>query len=120
MRIAALGVGRLARFDHKQKMTVAGVITPCWHLHSLPPPRFAFLQDSHHYSCSPGLQGKNLRSFTTSNFSIAFPYVSVDEHETLESSLVKGFAENYGQGLGVDRVAYLDSCSVYGRNLEKL
>ncbi|WOL13348.1 hypothetical protein Cni_G22118 [Canna indica] len=60
------------------------------------------------------------RSFTTSNFSVAFPYVSIDEHETLESSIVKGFAENCGQGLGVDRVAYLDFCSVDGMNLEKL
>ncbi|CAL9774555.1 unnamed protein product [Musa acuminata subsp. burmannicoides] len=55
-------------------------------------------------------------SFTTSNFSMAFPYVAIDEQEMLENSLVKGFAENCGQGLGVNRIAYLDSCSLDGGN----
>ncbi|WOL01245.1 transcription factor UDT1 [Canna indica] len=58
-----------------------------------------------HQHCKAKIWFVKKRSFTTFNFSIAFPYVSVDE--------------NYGQGLGVDRVAYLDSCSTYGRNLEK-
>ncbi|RWW17694.1 hypothetical protein GW17_00018362 [Ensete ventricosum] len=55
-------------------------------------------------------------SFTTSNFSMAFPYVSIDEQEMLENSLVKGFVENCGQGLGVNQIAYLDSCSLDGGN----
>ncbi|URE18372.1 hypothetical protein MUK42_12485 [Musa troglodytarum] len=55
-------------------------------------------------------------SFRTSNFSMAFPYVAIDEQEMLENSLVKGFAENCGQGLGVNRIAYLDSCSLDGGN----
>ncbi|RRT85996.1 hypothetical protein B296_00005008, partial [Ensete ventricosum] len=59
-------------------------------------------------------------SFTTSNFSMAFPYVAIDEQETLENSLIEGFVENCAQGLGLNRIAYLDSCSVNGRNLEKL
>lgn len=47
---------------------------------------------------------------------MAFPYVAIDEQEMLENSLVKGFAENCGQGLGVNRIAYLDSCSLDGGN----
>ncbi|XP_018676396.2 uncharacterized protein LOC103971056 isoform X1 [Musa acuminata AAA Group] len=59
-------------------------------------------------------------SFTTSNFSMAIPYVAIDEQETLENSLIEGFEENCAQGLGLNRIAYLDSCSINGRNLEKL
>ncbi|KAJ3680998.1 hypothetical protein LUZ60_015487 [Juncus effusus] len=37
-------------------------------------------------------------SFTSSNFSMAFPYVDTsDKEETLESSLIKGFSEKCGQ-----------------------
>ncbi|XP_020113709.1 uncharacterized protein LOC109727910 [Ananas comosus] len=60
-------------------------------------------------------------SFTSSNFSMAFPYVAIsDEEATLENSLVSGFTENCGNGLGVNRVAYVDSCSISGENLQKL
>ncbi|KAG1365581.1 hypothetical protein COCNU_12G005810 [Cocos nucifera] len=60
-------------------------------------------------------------SFTSSNFSMAFPYVAAsDEDDTLENSLISGFAENCGHGLKVNHIAYLDSCSVNGKNLKKL
>ncbi|WOK96754.1 hypothetical protein Cni_G05461 [Canna indica] len=59
-------------------------------------------------------------SFTTSNMSMAFPYVAIHEEETLENSLIKGFAENCAQGFGVNRIAYLDTCSISGGNFKKL
>lgn len=60
-------------------------------------------------------------SFTRSNFSMAFPYVAIsDEDEALENSLISGFAENCGDGLKVNHIAYLDSCSVNGKNFKKL
>ena len=52
---------------------------------------------------------------------MAFPYVAAsDEDDTLENSLISGFAENCGHGLKVNHIAYLDSCSVNGQNLKKL
>ena len=61
-------------------------------------------------------------SFTTSNISVAFPYVKMsDRKNTLENSLISGFVENCGNGLGVNHIAYLESsCSVDGENLKKL
>ncbi|XP_042454803.1 uncharacterized protein LOC122038900 [Zingiber officinale] len=59
-------------------------------------------------------------TFTTSNVSMAFPYVTIDELETLEDSLVKGFTENCGQGSGMNRIAYLNTCSINGENGRKL
>ncbi|XP_073114471.1 uncharacterized protein [Elaeis guineensis] len=60
-------------------------------------------------------------SFTSSNFFMAFPYVAIsDEDDTLENSLMLGFAESCGDGLKVNHIAYLDSCSVNGQNLKKL
>ncbi|KAJ6798554.1 Uncharacterized protein M6B38_209815 [Iris pallida] len=60
-------------------------------------------------------------SFTSSNVSIAFPYVAMsDGKDTLENSLINGFAENCGQGLLANHIAYMDSCSLNGDNLKKL
>ncbi|XP_042400947.1 uncharacterized protein LOC121990972 [Zingiber officinale] len=59
-------------------------------------------------------------AFTTSNVSMAFPYVTIDERETLEDSLVKGFTENCGQASGMNRIAYLNTCSINGENGRKL
>ncbi|XP_072968318.1 uncharacterized protein [Typha angustifolia] len=60
-------------------------------------------------------------SFTSSNFSMAFPYVAIsDEEDTLESLLISGFAENCGNGLGVNRIASMGACSIDGENLNKL
>ncbi|XP_042402566.1 uncharacterized protein LOC121992337 [Zingiber officinale] len=59
-------------------------------------------------------------AFTTSNISMAFPYVAIDEQETLEDSLVKGLTENCGHRSGVNRIACLNTCSINGGNIAKL
>ncbi|KAF8398622.1 hypothetical protein HHK36_017553 [Tetracentron sinense] len=60
-------------------------------------------------------------SFTSSNFSMAFPYVATpEEKETLENSLISGFTESCGNGLGVSDVAFMDSCSLEGEDFKKL
>lgn len=51
-------------------------------------------------------------SFVTSNTSMAFPYVSSSEDASLEDSLVSGFTEACGDGLGIGNVALLGSCSM--------
>eukprot|EP00262_Sarcandra_glabra_P020981 TRINITY_DN8562_c0_g4_i1.p1 TRINITY_DN8562_c0_g4~~TRINITY_DN8562_c0_g4_i1.p1 ORF type:complete len:324 (-),score=51.88 TRINITY_DN8562_c0_g4_i1:377-1348(-) len=60
-------------------------------------------------------------SFTKSNYSIAFPYVAAsEEKKAMENSLISGFAENCGHGLGVNGIAFLDSCNVEGKDIKKL
>lgn len=60
-------------------------------------------------------------SFTTSNFSMAFPYVSISEEtETMENSLISGFTENCENHLAVNDVAFMGSCSIEGEGLTKL
>lgn len=43
---------------------------------------------------------------------MAFPYVSSSEDASLEDSLVSGFTEACGEGLGIGNVALLGSCSM--------
>ncbi|GAV63133.1 hypothetical protein CFOL_v3_06653 [Cephalotus follicularis] len=57
-------------------------------------------------------------SFMTSNFSVAFPYVATSEEETMENSLFSGFTEACGRDLC--NVAFSDSCSIEGKNFQKL
>ncbi|KAF8035344.1 hypothetical protein BT93_C1390 [Corymbia citriodora subsp. variegata] len=59
-------------------------------------------------------------SFTRSNFSMAFPYVAAIEEETVETSLISGFAETCGQDLETSSIALLGSCSLKGDNYHKL
>ncbi|WCJ28689.1 hypothetical protein M5689_010371 [Euphorbia peplus] len=59
-------------------------------------------------------------SFTTSNFSMAFPYVAVSEEETLENMLFSGFEDTCGKDIGINNVAISESCFVKGNNFEKL
>ncbi|KAK9274035.1 hypothetical protein L1049_018849 [Liquidambar formosana] len=60
-------------------------------------------------------------SFTSSNFSMAFPYVAaLKEEETMENSLMSGFAETCGHKIGVSNVAIQESCSVKGANYKRL
>ncbi|KAJ7980609.1 2-C-methyl-D-erythritol 4-phosphate cytidylyltransferase [Quillaja saponaria] len=59
-------------------------------------------------------------SFTGSNFSMAFPYVSASEEETMENLLVSGFVETCGHGLGMSNVALLGSCSMEDGNSNKI
>ena len=58
-------------------------------------------------------------SFTRSNTSMAFPYVSASEDENLENLLVSGFAEACGDDLGIGNVAFLGSCSTGDTNHEE-
>ncbi|KAF5725537.1 hypothetical protein HS088_TW23G00260 [Tripterygium wilfordii] len=59
-------------------------------------------------------------SYTRSNFSLAFPYVAVSEEQTMENILFSGFMETCGWDSAVSKVAFSESCSVDGENLEKL
>ncbi|KAE9451194.1 hypothetical protein C3L33_16911, partial [Rhododendron williamsianum] len=59
-------------------------------------------------------------SFTSANFSLAFPYIAAsEEKEALESSLITEFAETCGHNLAAE-VAFMESCSLDGGNYEKL
>ncbi|MQM12925.1 hypothetical protein Taro_045846, partial [Colocasia esculenta] len=52
-------------------------------------------------------------SFTSSNMSMAFPYITIaDEREKLENTLLSGFKESCPQGLEVNNIVRLESCSV--------
>ncbi|XP_028753523.1 uncharacterized protein LOC114713105 [Neltuma alba] len=55
-------------------------------------------------------------SFTRSNFSMAFPYVSASEEEKLENLLVSGFSKACGDDLEIGDVAFLGSCSMEDAN----
>ncbi|PIA53100.1 hypothetical protein AQUCO_00900013v1 [Aquilegia coerulea] len=69
----------------------------------------------------PALMNLLRVSFTRSNFSMAFPYVSPsEENQAMESSLISGFTESCEDELAVNNVAYLESCSVDGGNFLKL
>ncbi|XP_061359629.1 uncharacterized protein LOC133303690 isoform X2 [Gastrolobium bilobum] len=59
-------------------------------------------------------------SFTTSNTSMAFPYVSASEDGNLENLLVSGFAEACGDDLGIGNIAFLGSCSMDDTNREEI
>ncbi|GFZ20827.1 hypothetical protein Acr_28g0015320 [Actinidia rufa] len=60
-------------------------------------------------------------SFTSANFSLAFPYIAAsEEEEAIESSLISEFAETCGHNFGANIVTFLESCSLDGGNYEKL
>ncbi|CAN6357462.1 unnamed protein product [Urochloa humidicola] len=58
-------------------------------------------------------------SFTSSDVSIAFPYVSTSDDEKLENSLLSGFAENCNNGFDRNHITYTDTCTVSGQDLYK-
>ncbi|KAL6200820.1 hypothetical protein ACLB2K_030601 [Fragaria x ananassa] len=58
--------------------------------------------------------------FTQSNFSMAFPYISTSEKDTLESSLLSGMSDICGQNFGLSNVRFSESCSMEGDNVQKL
>jgi len=66
----------------------------------------------------PALADTLKLSFTKSEFSMAFPYVSTSDDEKLEESLLSGFAENCESGFGRNRIAYTDTCAVSGQDLK--
>ena len=58
-------------------------------------------------------------SLSHSNFSMAFPYVTFSEEKgKLDNSLFSEFIENCGHKLEVNHVAYLEACSLDGKNLK--
>ncbi|KAJ8424299.1 hypothetical protein Cgig2_003281 [Carnegiea gigantea] len=60
-------------------------------------------------------------SFTKSNFSMAYPYVSTEGKEgTLENSLVQEFEESCENKLGVNNVIVTESCSIEGKGYSRL
>ncbi|PWZ29478.1 hypothetical protein Zm00014a_039155 [Zea mays] len=65
----------------------------------------------------PALADTLKLSFTRSEFSMAFPYVSTTVDERLEDSLLSSFAENCNNGFGRNRVTYTDTCT--GQDLKK-
>nr|CAB3462922.1 unnamed protein product [Digitaria exilis] len=58
-------------------------------------------------------------SFTSSEFSMAFPYVSTSDDEKLENSLLSGFAENCDNGFEKNHITYTDTCTITGQDLKK-
>ncbi|XP_006663770.1 uncharacterized protein LOC102712404 [Oryza brachyantha] len=60
----------------------------------------------------PTLADTLKNSFTSSEFSMAFPYVAMSNDEKLEKSLLSGFAENCNNGFGDNHITYTDTCSV--------
>ncbi|XP_062183015.1 uncharacterized protein LOC133887111 [Phragmites australis] len=58
-------------------------------------------------------------SFTSSEFSMAFPYVATSDDEKLENSLLSGFAENCNSGFEGKHITYTDTCTVSDRDLKK-
>ncbi|KAK8447147.1 hypothetical protein SEVIR_8G007300v4 [Setaria viridis] len=67
----------------------------------------------------PALADTLKLSFTSSEFSMAFPYVSTTDDEKLENSLLSGFAENCNSGFERNRVTYTDTCTVTGQDVKK-
>ncbi|KAF8648864.1 hypothetical protein HU200_064567 [Digitaria exilis] len=67
----------------------------------------------------PALTDTLKLSFTSSEFSMAFPYVSTSDDEKLENSLLSGFAENCDNGFEKKRITYTDTCTVTGQDLKK-
>ncbi|KAK3024046.1 hypothetical protein RJ639_042957 [Escallonia herrerae] len=69
----------------------------------------------------PGLVDLLKVSFTSSNFSLAFPYVAASEEKVaMESSLISEFAKTCGHDLEVSKVAFSESCSVESDDFGKL
>ncbi|CAD6268738.1 unnamed protein product [Miscanthus lutarioriparius] len=58
-------------------------------------------------------------SFKSSEFSIAYPYVSTSDDEKLENSLLFSFAENCNNGFERNRISYTDTYTVTGQDLNK-
>jgi len=50
---------------------------------------------------------------------MAFPYVATSDDETLENSLLSGFAENCSNGFEGNHITYTDTYTVTGQDLKK-
>ncbi|KAL5765325.1 hypothetical protein ACOSQ2_017919 [Xanthoceras sorbifolium] len=81
------------------------------------------LQSSHisgNKHADPDLVNLLKDSFTSSNFSMAFPYISASGEDTMESLLVSEFREACGNDLRISNVAFSESCSAEDGNVLKL
>jgi hypothetical protein len=67
----------------------------------------------------PALADTLKHSFTSSEFSMAFPYVSTSDDENLENSLISGFAENCASDFEGKHITYTDTCAVSDQDLKK-
>ncbi|OEL20045.1 hypothetical protein BAE44_0018937 [Dichanthelium oligosanthes] len=67
----------------------------------------------------PALADTLKLSFTSSEFSMAFPYVSTTDDEKMEDSLLSGFDENCNSGFERNRITYTDTCTVTSEDLKK-
>ncbi|GAB2224496.1 hypothetical protein Droror1_Dr00005257 [Drosera rotundifolia] len=59
-------------------------------------------------------------AFTSSNFSMAFPYVTMKEKGTIENALLAEFNDACNNGLGVNNVVLVGSCSIEDQGYENL
>ncbi|KAK3139214.1 hypothetical protein QOZ80_5AG0379670 [Eleusine coracana subsp. coracana] len=66
----------------------------------------------------PALADTLKLSFTSSEFSMAFPYVATTDDEKLENSLISGFTENCNSGFEGMHITYTDTCAVSGQDLK--
>ncbi|TVU27192.1 hypothetical protein EJB05_29785 [Eragrostis curvula] len=67
----------------------------------------------------PALADTLKLSFTSSEFSMAFPYVATTDDEKLENSFLSGFSENCNSGFEGKHITYTDTCAVSGEDLKK-
>ncbi|VAI15911.1 unnamed protein product [Triticum turgidum subsp. durum] len=58
-------------------------------------------------------------SFSSSEFSMAFPYVAMSDDEALENSLLSGFTENCEDGSGGNHITYTDTCTASSESVKK-
>ncbi|KAI9196610.1 hypothetical protein LWI28_025395 [Acer negundo] len=81
------------------------------------------LQSSHisgNKHAAPALVNLLKDSFTSSNFSMAFPYISASGDSMMESLLVSEFREACGNDLGISNVAFSESCMAEDGDFIKL
>ncbi|KAG5416115.1 hypothetical protein IGI04_003682 [Brassica rapa subsp. trilocularis] len=58
--------------------------------------------------------------FTSSNFSLAFPYIAAPEEERMESLLLSGLKQACPHNVGVSNIVFSDSCFVEDGMVQKL
>ncbi|KAJ0242405.1 2-C-methyl-D-erythritol 4-phosphate cytidylyltransferase [Hirschfeldia incana] len=58
--------------------------------------------------------------FTSSNFSLAFPYIAAPEEERMESLLLSGLKQACPHNVGVSNIVFSDSCFVEDGTIQKL
>lgn len=82
------------------------------------------LQSSHisgnKRAADPALVNLLKDSFKSSNFSMAFPYISVSGDDTMENLLVSEFRDACGNDLRISNVAFSESCTTEDGNFLKL